>query len=564
MVRRFSLWCTALILFTALASLGIAGCGGGTGGAGSSGLTSRDVFGRMTIHVTRDGGATRVLVVGEQVYQATIVNPLAPTPVPSPSLTPTAGSTQRMVVELYRLPVQSPPTPSLARSFDMVEGQTQAVINEIPAPAHYLVRGYLYEGGNAEYSSAFTVDDVEVMPGLVATATSSLTPRPSGSPTPSPGVSPYALLQVDAAAVPGLNPHLAMLGDGRFVVSWINSGPKLVYAQGFSAAPLWPAMPVSGAGTGTSEQDPFPAVNNSGLVGVAWTQTDSSGANVRARFLNLATGGGLSTAVNVTSPSTQTLQWTGIGVPGTGGQAVVDWLNTSSYPNFVGSSRVSVPTGTTVTPLASIGGSLGVSFPVMDMAGNGDFVQVYWEGGSTTSTLQARLNNNDATSSAPFLVVSGVAMSYCRPSVAVRNGIIAVAWGAMEGTNPPAIYVRRFTYTPGDVAAGVTPLDTAPIQVSPSAPSGSRLDPDVALNDAGNFVVVWRDYTYSESNPSIWGRTYTSAGAAGGPFQVNPSVANCAWPSVGLDSTGRFAVCWGLSSGGDIYIRLYPAGFTGP
>lgn len=183
MVRQFSLWCTALILFTALASLGITGCGGGSGGAGSSGLTSQDLFGRMTIQVSPGEGPTEARVEGDKILLSTS----------------SSSSTRRVVVELYRLessPTPSPtssPTPTMATSFDLAEGQTQCVIDDIPAPAHYRVDGWLYEGANAEYSSSFRVQDVEVVPGAAATASAWLTPRPSTSPTWSPTPSPSAV-----------------------------------------------------------------------------------------------------------------------------------------------------------------------------------------------------------------------------------------------------------------------------------------------------------------------------------------------------------------------------------
>jgi hypothetical protein len=68
----------------------------------------------------------------------------------------------------------------------------------------------------------------------------------------------------------------------------------------------------------------------------------------------------------------------------------------------------------------------------------------------------------------------------------------------------------------------------------------------VAMDAAGNFVVVWQSEGGDGSGYGIFGQRYDSAGAPrGGEFRVNASTTgNQLWPDVASDSAGNFVVVW--------------------
>ena len=78
--------------------------------------------------------------------------------------------------------------------------------------------------------------------------------------------------------------------------------------------------------------------------------------------------------------------------------------------------------------------------------------------------------------------------------------------------------------------------------------TGYQFDPDVAVDGAGNFVVVW--FSVASDGPdygsSIQARRYDAAGAALGPeFQVNSyTTGSQSRPSVAADGAGKFVVVW--------------------
>jgi len=79
--------------------------------------------------------------------------------------------------------------------------------------------------------------------------------------------------------------------------------------------------------------------------------------------------------------------------------------------------------------------------------------------------------------------------------------------------------------------------------------TGEQGLPDVAVDGAGNFVVVWRSYGSSgpdTDQSGILGRRYDPQGAALGPeFQVNSATSGYqSYPSVASTPDGGFVVVW--------------------
>jgi hypothetical protein len=70
--------------------------------------------------------------------------------------------------------------------------------------------------------------------------------------------------------------------------------------------------------------------------------------------------------------------------------------------------------------------------------------------------------------------------------------------------------------------------------------------PRVAMDPGGNFVVVWRSYGQDESSSGIFGQRYDAAGVKqGGEFQVNTDTTGAQdYPFVAVDATGNFVVVW--------------------
>jgi large repetitive protein len=75
----------------------------------------------------------------------------------------------------------------------------------------------------------------------------------------------------------------------------------------------------------------------------------------------------------------------------------------------------------------------------------------------------------------------------------------------------------------------------------------------VAADDLGNFVVVWTSEDQDGSNEGIFGQRFDAAGGPlGGEFLVNQYTTAPQWrPAVAVDGAGNFVVVWGSSGDQD-------------
>ncbi len=90
-----------------------------------------------------------------------------------------------------------------------------------------------------------------------------------------------------------------------------------------------------------------------------------------------------------------------------------------------------------------------------------------------------------------------------------------------------------------------------------------QYDPSIAMDDNGNFVIVWEDWR--NGNGDIYYQRYNSSGEAEGvSTKVNDEVSMASqWfhssisPSVAMDSSGNFIIVWedGRNGKSDIYYQ---------
>jgi len=111
------------------------------------------------------------------------------------------------------------------------------------------------------------------------------------------------------------------------------------------------------------------------------------------------------------------------------------------------------------------------------------------------------------------------------------DGSFVVAWGG------PEVSARRYS------AAGV-PLGAA-FQVN-TYTTGSQGSPSVAIDDDGDFVVVWSSESQDGSSQGIYAQRYSASGVPqGGEFLVNTYTPGAqTYPRVAIDSNGGFVIVW--------------------
>jgi hypothetical protein len=174
-------------------------------------------------------------------------------------------------------------------------------------------------------------------------------------------------------------------------------------------------------------------------------------------------------------------------------------------------------------------------------AAGGSFVvvwQSYTQDGSNTGIFGQRYDAAGTPIGAEFRVNSYTTSYQSRPAVALdAGGNFVVVWESAQDGSGRGIFAQRYD------AAGST-LGSE-FRVNTYTTDDQR-SPAVAMDPAGNFVMVWQSLGPDGSSEGVVGQRYDAAGGAvGGEFGINTYTTNGQIaPAVAVDAVGNFVVVW--------------------
>ncbi len=191
------------------------------------------------------------------------------------------------------------------------------------------------------------------------------------------------------------------------------------------------------------------------------------------------------------------------------------------------------------------------TYPSSDVAtdGAGNFVVVWTsdlQDGSYYGVFGQRFSNTGARVGTEFQVNTYTTGNQNDPTVASTGaGNFVVLWQSANNQDGDArgIFGQRFSNT-GTPLGGEFQVNTYT--------TGDQHAPAVALDAAGNFVVVWHSPQDGNSD-GVFGQRFDSSGAlVGTEFQVNTYTTNFqGYAAVGSDAAGNFVVVWESGGGQD-------------
>jgi hypothetical protein len=176
------------------------------------------------------------------------------------------------------------------------------------------------------------------------------------------------------------------------------------------------------------------------------------------------------------------------------------------------------------------------------MADSGDFL-VVWESsmqdGSNWGVFGRRLDEDAMPVGSEFQANTFTNGIQRIPAVAQDStgNFVAVWVSFLQDGDGFGIFGQRFD------AAGMK--QGGEFQVN-SYTTGFQTQPDVAMDSAGNFVVVWESYGQDGSSYGVFGQRYDDTGAAqGGEFQVNTHTTAAQYKAaIDMTAGGEFVVVW--------------------
>jgi hypothetical protein len=178
------------------------------------------------------------------------------------------------------------------------------------------------------------------------------------------------------------------------------------------------------------------------------------------------------------------------------------------------------------------------------MANDRSFVVVWgsvFQDGSGNGVFGQRFDATATPAGSEFLVNTLTEDNQLNPKVAMDDdGDFVVAWHGNSSYGTYGVFAQRF-------GSSGSPLGSE-FRVNTYTPQ-IQYHPSVALDADGDFVIVWASYQDTLGPPSgfgVFGQRFASSGAAlGTEFQVNVYKTNQQTrPSVAADADGDFVVTW--------------------
>ena len=130
------------------------------------------------------------------------------------------------------------------------------------------------------------------------------------------------------------------------------------------------------------------------------------------------------------------------------------------------------------------------------------------------------------------------------------NGINSLSVAMRVGGGYVVSYVGDYRIPPGTRGHVFARLyntpGAPPAEFMVDVPSDLKPEVAAAMNDAGDFVIVWRELEEGGRSTGIYARRYTAAGAAKGPgFRVSTQLGTTQmYAAAAMDAAGGFVVAW--------------------
>ena len=192
------------------------------------------------------------------------------------------------------------------------------------------------------------------------------------------------------------------------------------------------------------------------------------------------------------------------------------------------------------------------------MDADGDFVVSWTDYTSGDGDIYARrFHANGSHNGSAFRVNTYTDGHQLMSSVALDDdGNFVVCWVdfSQDGSGY-GVYARR--YGPSG------PLDASEFLVN-TYTTNDQTSPDVALNNAGEFIITWTDLTQDGSNNGIYARRYNSVGPLdASEFLVNTYTTSLQNGSaIALDDAGDFVIAWADYSLDGSYTGVFARRYT--
>ena len=188
---------------------------------------------------------------------------------------------------------------------------------------------------------------------------------------------------------------------------------------------------------------------------------------------------------------------------------------------------------------------------------NGNFVIVWTsigQDGSGGGIYGQRYSADGQPLGGEFLINTTTVAHQSLPTVAMdSHGAFVVAWAGQD-TSGSGIFAQRFDAN-GNKLGGEVIVNSFQL--------GEQSGPSLAMDAAGNYIVVWESFGQDGSGYGIYAQRFNADGAArGAEFRISPDCGTYQTePAVAMSADGGFVAAWPDERSGSVnlYARRFDA-----
>ena len=403
----------------------------------------------------------------------------------------------------------------------------------------------------------------------LALAAALATPAAGAQTLPVGGEFPVNTYTTDAQT----NPAIAAAGNGTFVVVWDSfvqdSGGLGVFGQRFdgNGAPLGTEFQINTYTTDSQAAAKVAAAADGGFV-VVWQSAyqDGSGNGLYGQRFNSA-GAKVGGEFRVNTATGGDQQAAAIAMRPSGEFVVVWSGGYSAYSDETAQifNAAGAKVGAPFTVNTYTTGNQRAPAVAIDEAGN--FVVVWGsdgEDGDSFGVFGQRLNASGQKVGPAFQVNTYTTGEQDYPAIAMdRAGNFVVVWTSLDGQDGSSTGVFGQRFNSGAEKLG----PEFPVNAFTASQQG---DASISLEPDGGFVVAWKSYAQDGSDFGVFGQRFDRSGARRGPeFAINTYTTGFqAQVRVAETQAGPAAVWYSKGPDGDSYgirlrrQRLHPEGLS--
>ncbi|MBN1973856.1 MAG: hypothetical protein JW787_09480 [Sedimentisphaerales bacterium] len=308
-----------------------------------------------------------------------------------------------------------------------------------------------------------------------------------------------------------------------------------------NCSPVRGEFQINQAGTG-NQSEPAVAANSSGKFIAAWQGpgSEGNGVDIFAQFMD-AKGLPVGDELHVNNIKTQNDQTSPNLAMNESGSLVIVWESEIEPNTTIICCRQYDNNGTPLNDEFQVSVETDSRYPDVAVDPNGNFSIVWLEGNKSNYSIMARLYNFDGVPvTEPFKVSAAKIISLTQPAVVQNSsGCFLITWdGDPNLAGNDDIHAR--IYEPNGTPAGEQFVVNSTLEKA-------QQNPQAAINDAGQFVIVWDcDGDPNTNKKDIFAQRFNDKGEhIGDEVRLNTytdSDQKC--PAVAFIDDGRFVTVW--------------------